>query len=217
MLGRTLNKNDTWNSTDNSYHYPQTPARIQLSLWPAGLSTNGQGTIAWAGGLINWNSPFMQNGYYYAMVKEVTVDCYNPPSGYQDNGDKAYYYTNVAGVESDVAIGNNNTILGSFMASGDNPDYNPDASASGTATAAKMTATPQSVPGVSGGGSQQISGGDDTGSGSSASSAAGSSPSGSAGGGFVQGGGSSGTSEASTVIAGSAVALLGFFVAALML
>ena len=31
---RTLNKNDTWNETSNRYDYPQTPSRIQFSLWP---------------------------------------------------------------------------------------------------------------------------------------------------------------------------------------
>lgn len=74
---RTLNKNDTYNSTDKFYHYPQTPARIQLSLWPAGLSTNAKGTIDWAGGLINWNSQYMQNGYYYAMVDSVVSNSFN--------------------------------------------------------------------------------------------------------------------------------------------
>lgn len=47
---RTVNKADTWNSTKNRFDYPQTPARVQLSLWPAGLPSNGEGTIEWAGG-----------------------------------------------------------------------------------------------------------------------------------------------------------------------
>lgn len=68
---RTLNKNTTYNETDKQYHYPQTPARVQLSLWPAGLSTNAPGTIAWSGGEISWNSPYMVNGYYYAQVYDV--------------------------------------------------------------------------------------------------------------------------------------------------
>ena len=68
---RTLDKNSTYNETDHQYHYPQTPARVQLSLWPAGLSTNAEGTIEWAGGLVNWNSPAMANGYFYAQVASV--------------------------------------------------------------------------------------------------------------------------------------------------
>ena len=74
---RTKNRNDTWNATTSQYHYPQSPSRIQLSLWPAGLSSNGQGTIDWAGGLVNWdNSTAMANGYYYAMVNDVVSVLY---------------------------------------------------------------------------------------------------------------------------------------------
>jgi len=214
--GRTLYKNETYNNTDNTYHYPQTPSRVQLSLWPAGLPTNGEGTIEWAGGLINWDSPYMQNGYYYAQIEEVSVECYDVPDGIQQNGNQAYYYLNTEGLEDDVAIGNNNTILGSMFADGENPDYKPQTKTKDGSS--KPTQTPETVPGISGGGSQQVSGqeeGDSGGSGASASAAApGSSPTGGPVG-FTQGDGS--MSEASTVYAGSAVALLGFFVAALML
>lgn len=206
---RTVYKNDTWNSTDNKYHYPQTPARAQLSLWPAGLSTNGEGTIEWSGGLINWDSPYMQNGYYYAVVKDISVECYDPPSdAASTSGDKAYVYTSRDGMESDVAITDDNTILGSFQANGAKPDYNP----SKAADTSEPTQTAETVPGLSGGGAQQQDGQQSA----SASGPAGSSPTqgGNSQQGFTQGGG---TSEASTVIAGSAVALLGFFVAALML
>jgi hypothetical protein len=68
---RTLYRNETYNETAGQYHYPQTPSRVQFSLWPAGKAGNAQGTIEWAGGEIDWNSPYMQNGYYYAMVKDV--------------------------------------------------------------------------------------------------------------------------------------------------
>lgn len=241
---RTLNKADTWNSTTNAYAFPQTPSRIQLSLWPAGLQSNGQGTVDWAGGLVNWDSEYMQNGYYYAMVNDVNVECYDPPSGYTNNGDKAYYYMDTLGTNQSVAIGNNNTILSSFMATGDNPSFNPNAkpsgssskSASASSSSATMSATPESVPGISGGGNAQTSGdaptgqsnGDASGSlGNSGSSGSGtdsssasqsSSSSGSSG--FSQGASSDGTgssSDAPKIVAGSAVALIGFFIAALML
>lgn len=154
----------------------------------------------------------MQNGYYYAQVKEVTVECYEPPSGVQQSGSKAYYYLNTNGLEEDVAMGNNNTILGSLYATGDDPEYSPK---SKTDSGSKPTQTPETVPGISGGGSQQL-GGQQNGDGgaASASGPAGSSPTGGSQA-FVQGDGS--MSQASTVYAGSAVALLGFFVAALML
>lgn len=187
---------------------------MQLSLWPAGLPSNGKGTIEWAGGLINWDSPYMQNGYYYAQVKEVTVECYDPPSGIQQNGNKAYYYLNTEGLEEDVAMGNNNTILGSILATGDDPEFKPKSQTSGS----KPTSTPETVPGISGGGTQQLGGqqNGDGGAGASASGPAGSSPTGSSSTSFSQGEGSM-AGSASTVRAGSAVALLGFFVVALML
>lgn len=76
---RTLKRSDTYNSTAKQYYYPQTPSRIMLSLWPAGLSSNGEGTIEWAGGLVNWdNTKLMQNGYYYAMFEDV-VSCITEP------------------------------------------------------------------------------------------------------------------------------------------
>ena len=148
----------------------------------------------------------MQNGYYYAVVKDVSVECYDPPSdAASTSGSKSYIYNSRDGMESNVEITNDNTILGSFMANGAKPDYNPSASADGS----QPTQTQETVPGLSGGGAQQQEGQ------SASSSAANGSPTGGGGSqGFTQGGG---TSEASTVVAGSAVALLGFFVAALML
>lgn len=200
---RTLKKEDTYKN--GKYNYPQTPARVQLSLWPAGLPSNGQGTIDWAGGIINWDSQYMQHGYYYARMMEVNVECYDPPSGTKKDGDKSYYYTSRDGLESDVAIGDENTILGSILASGEDPKYNP----SGSGDGAKPTTTAETVPGLSGAGERGVAGAD-------ASGPAGSQATGANAGGvdFVQGNGSS---DASTVVAGSAVALLGFFVAALLM
>lgn len=228
---RTLKKSDTWNETANAYNYPQTPSRIQLSLWPAGLPSNGEGTIEWSGGLVDWDSPYMQNGYYFAMVNDVSVECYDPPSGFSnDFGDKAYYYLNEAGTNNTVAIGNNDTVLASFRATGNDPEFDPDAKASGTSSS-KSTSTPtnqpETVPGISGGGNAASSGqspvdteADD--SSSSSSSGSNSVPGGSSNAGsgiaFTQGDGSDGTSEAAPrIIAGSAVALLGFFAVALMM
>ncbi len=157
----------------------------------------------------------MQNGYYYAQVKEVSVECYNPPSNTATNGNQAYYYLNSEGLESDVAIGNNNTILGSILATGDNPEFKPK---SKTTDGSKPTSTPETVPGISGGGSQQLGGqqGGSNPASPSGSATPGSSPVGGGPSTFEQGHGSM-TGQASTVVAGSAVALVGFFVAALMM
>ncbi|KAL8831641.1 MAG: hypothetical protein Q9191_000755 [Dirinaria sp. TL-2023a] len=196
---RTLKKSDTFNSTTNQYHYPQTPARVQLSIWPAGLSKNGQGTVDWAGGLINWNSVDVQkNGYYYAMYKEVNVKCYDAPAGANVTGSKSYRYTSKDGINSSIAVTDDPTILKSLLGTGTDMDKDfpsASASASGSTHSATQVAT---VPGLTGagpgtdgtrggngnGGSSGSSGG---GGGSGASSAAGSQSTGI--GGFSQGNG----------------------------
>jgi len=227
-IQRTLLRNETYNQTTGQYHYPQTPSRIMLSLWPAGLASNGQGTIDWAGGQISWNSPYMQNGYYYAMFKDVTVECYNPPSGYQNHGSKAYYYTTTAGTNDTVAIGNNNTVIASFQATGDKPNYDPNASqsASGTKTASSSSSAtadsnPESIPGVSGAGSRGDTAGansNDESSASGSAAAAGATQSSNTYGSnsFSQGNTNS-QSDGARVVAGSLVALVAFLAAAMML
>ncbi|KAL8669752.1 MAG: hypothetical protein Q9168_005667 [Polycauliona sp. 1 TL-2023] len=120
---RTLQRSETWNTTTNQYHYPQTPARVQLSLWPAGSSKNGQGTIAWAGGLVNWNAPDVAKyGYYYSMISDISVNCYNPPSGANKTGDKAYVYNAKSGLNNSVAITDDATVLKSLLGTGTDMD-----------------------------------------------------------------------------------------------
>lgn len=239
---RTLNRDDTYNDTTKQHNYPQTPSRVQLSLWPGGLPSNGEGTIEWAGGLVDWDSEYMQNGYYYASVKDISVECYDPPHG--DKNGNSYYYSSTTGTEDTVVIGDNSTVIGSMQATGDDPDKgkpqpSSDSKSSSTSSSTSTsTATPQSVPGMSGGGNAGNSGGSSS-SGDSGSAGNSGDTSGSAndntgvqgGNGpttFEQGtgsdsgsssssGGSAGTSQANHVVAGSAVALLGFFIAALML
>ena len=160
---RTKNRNETWNATSNQYHYPQTPARIELSLWPAGLASNGQGTVDWAGGLVDWNSQDIKtNGYYYAMVKDVNVQCYNPPSGANVTGSDSYKYTGLGGTNNTVASTNDPTVLKSLLGTGTNmsADYasavssSSSASGSKTATSSASAATSDvaTVPGLTGGG-----------------------------------------------------------------
>lgn len=143
---RTLQRKDTWNATSGRFDYPQTPSRIMLSLWPAGLSSNEKGTVEWAGGEIDWNSPYMQNGYYFARFSEVTVECYDPPSGVKKQGDKVYKYTDKRGTNDTVAISNSQVILGSLMGTGENPGEAPK---SGDA---KPTQSVAMVPGGNPGG-----------------------------------------------------------------
>ena len=165
---RTVQKQSTFNKTDNTYHYPQTPARVQLSLWPAGSTKNAPGTIAWAGGLVDWNSEDVKaNGYYYAMFKDVKVDCYQPPSGANVTGSKAYIYTSSAGTEKSIAETNDGTVLKSLLSTGtdkekDYPKPAPEPSTksssgtetSSTASSSSAAATSEvaTIPGLTGAG-----------------------------------------------------------------
>ena len=118
---RTLNRDSTWNATYNHYAYPQTPARVQLSLWPGGLEQNGQSTIDWAGGLVDWNSPYMSNGYYYATVDSVNIECYDPPEGANVHGSKSYIYNSNVMTNNTVEVTDRDTVLDSLTSTGTDP------------------------------------------------------------------------------------------------
>ena len=203
---RTLNKADTWNTTDNAFHYPQTPARIELSLWPAGLSSNGQGTVDWSGGLVDWNSPFMKNGYYYAMFSDVNVQCYDPPTGYNNSGSKSYVYTNSDGLNTSISTTDNVEILGSFYASGDNPSFGAQPSGSSSSAAPTPSSSDVlTVPGVPGSGARGANGAPggsagDAGTGTSDQGSGTSSALGSGSTSFSQGTGSSGSSSEANMV-----------------
>lgn len=190
QVGRTLKKSDTYNSTTKVYDYPQTPSRVQLSLWPGGLASNDEGTIKWAGGEIDWNSQDIQdNGYYYVTFKDVSVQCYDPPSDATKKGTKSYIYDNAAGLEGNVVLSDKGTILKSFIGSGTNMTAEKPKASS---TAKKNTEDKEeveTVPGSTGAGFGSNSVQEDTS--SSSSSTSGSSDSGS-------GSSSSGSSDSDT-------------------
>mgnify|MGYP000861759565 CR=1 FL=1 len=143
---RVKNKSETWNETSNRFEFPQTPSRVQLSIWPAGLPSNGEGTIEWAGGLVDWDSEdIKEHGYYYATFGDITMECYDPPAGANIQGNKSYIYTDYAATNNTVEITNKPTVLKSFLATGTNmsADY-----PSGTAT---PTVGDDTVPGIKGG------------------------------------------------------------------
>lgn len=195
---RTLRKSDTFDEKTNKYKFPQTPSRLQMSLWPAGQASNAKGTIEWAGGEIDWNSEdIQQEGYYYATVGQVDVKCYTPPSDASKTGDVSYVYTSESCMESDVAITDNSTVLASMGATGLNMDVGADkSSSSGSSSGSASASASNTVPtnshgsGGSGGMAGDSSGSSsDSTSGSSSESGSGSSTS---SGGFSQGTGSAG-------------------------
>ncbi|KAF8348587.1 glycoside hydrolase family 16 protein [Amanita rubescens] len=75
---RTVYRNATIDSSGVA-HFPSTPSRVQISLWPAGINSSAPGTIAWADGMINWTNPdYLSAGYFYAEVESVTIQCGDP-------------------------------------------------------------------------------------------------------------------------------------------
>lgn len=198
---RTQKKSECWNATSNRYDYPQTPSRVQLSLWPAGLPTNGKGTIEWGGGLVDWSSEYMSNGYYYAAFSRVKMECYEPPSGANIQGTVSYTYDDVAATNDTVVTGNKPTVLKSLLGTGTDMDADyPSAAASSSSPAESSEVA--TVPGMSGAGpgtnGQRGDNPSESSPGDSSDSAATENPN-SAATGFVQGGGSNGSGNAATI------------------
>lgn len=145
-LGRSQLKSDTWNKTANQWDFPQTPARVQLSIWPGGAASNGKGTIDWAGGPINWDSDTIQKDkYYYASVGEVSIECYKTSSAPGTNSGKSYTYNNWLATNNTVIDGDKDTVLKSLLGSGLDMDADYPKT-TGAQTSQEV------IPGLSGGG-----------------------------------------------------------------
>jgi beta-glucanase (GH16 family) len=73
-------------AADYSGQYPTTPSRIQFSVW--GVDGMPQGTIEWAGGLIDYSDPdYVAQGHVAAMFQSITVKCADPTKpGANDTG-----------------------------------------------------------------------------------------------------------------------------------
>lgn len=163
-----MKKSDTYNETSKVYQYPQTPARMQLSLWPAGQASNAEGTIAWAGGEIDWDSEDIKDqGYYSASFGSINVECYSAPDdAATSTGKDAYVYTDTTALESDVAMTDNSTILGSMGATGLDPSLGANSSSSASASSSAT----DSLPTGSSGGAGNMGSGSSSSSSSSSSS-----------------------------------------------
>jgi len=107
---RTVRKVDTLDA-DGIYHYPYTPTRVQLSIWPGGIESLPKGTQDWAGGLIDWNdSDYLTNGYFYAVVKSLRTVCADPTV---DATAHSYVYTNATSNAAPVFAYSNQTGISS--------------------------------------------------------------------------------------------------------
>ncbi|KAF9878066.1 glycosyl hydrolase family 16 [Colletotrichum karsti] len=172
QVGRTKKRADTWNATAQQWDYPQTPARVQLSIWPGGADTNAKGTIDWAGGPIDWDHQDIKNaGYFYAQVKDVEINCLNAKSSPGTSNKKSYYYNDAKATNDTVVDSDKDTVLKSFLGTG--LDMNAGAS-SASGTAAKPTASAATIPGGSNSGPGADPGQSSSGSGSDSGSGSGS-------------------------------------------
>jgi hypothetical protein len=156
QVGRVKKKSETWNATAHQWDFPQTPSRVQLSIWPGGADTNAPGTIQWAGGPIDWNGDDIKtNGYYYATFGEIEISCFNANSAPGTNKGVSYTFNNARATNDTVIDGNKATVLKSFLGSG--LDMNAGA-ASGSTASPSATAVAQ-IPGGSNVGPGQNPGG----------------------------------------------------------
>ncbi|KAL4982243.1 concanavalin A-like lectin/glucanase domain-containing protein [Aspergillus falconensis] len=83
-LVRTVNYSEPL--TVYGKNYPQTPCRVKVSLWPAGLPTQSVGNIEWAGGLVDWSDlPFTMT------VQRVRVKDFHTAREYTYSGHSGSY------------------------------------------------------------------------------------------------------------------------------
>ncbi|KAK3944388.1 concanavalin A-like lectin/glucanase domain-containing protein [Diplogelasinospora grovesii] len=171
QVGRVKKRSDTWNATSNQWGFPQTPARVQISIWPGGADTNAPGTIQWAGGPIDWNSAEIKNnGYYFATFGQIEVECYNASSPPGTNKHVSYTYNDISATNNTVVDGDKPTILKSFAGSGLDMNAGGSSASGSSGTATASSAPVASVPGGTAAGPGSVPGGSSSGGSSDGSS-----------------------------------------------
>lgn len=124
-----------------------------MSLWPGGLASNAEGTIEWAGGEIDWNSQDIKDtGYYFVTVKDIKIECYDPPSGAKIQGKKSYIINDDSGLESSVITTDNDYVLTSFLGSGTDMDKDLPKSVTISSGSSQPTEIIETIPGNTGSG-----------------------------------------------------------------
>ncbi|KAJ7100019.1 glycoside hydrolase family 16 protein [Mycena belliarum] len=110
---RTVKKSDL--TVDGVTQYPTTPARVQLSLWPAGTASSAAGTVQWSGGLINYNDPdYVSAGHFYALIKSINITCADPTPPGADITSYVYGPNSSTNTPA-VLLSNTSTNLGGAM------------------------------------------------------------------------------------------------------
>ncbi|OKL63898.1 hypothetical protein UA08_00842 [Talaromyces atroroseus] len=98
VLQRTLE----YDSAVYGTNYPQTPMVLKLGIWAGGASSEGEGTIEWAGGETDFSdAPFTM------YVESVNITNYYPAE-YYTYGDKTGDYTSI--ILSNSTTSSNKTI-----------------------------------------------------------------------------------------------------------
>ena len=147
-------------------------------------------------------------GYFFAMIKEVNLQCYDPPEGASESGNQAYIYNDKSGLNNTVEIVNKNTVLKSLQGTGLNPDLGAPSGSASSSVPTNQVPGADSGTGGGGQGNNANQGGDGS---VGSPTAGGPEPSGSTFYGFSQNGG--GTSEGANlkddkVLRGSMLAVL---------
>lgn len=70
-------------------NYPQTPSRVKISNWPAGLKGESQGKIEWAGGLVDYSK-----GPFTMSVQRIRVQDFHTGKEYS-YGDRTGDWTSI--------------------------------------------------------------------------------------------------------------------------
>lgn len=118
---------------DNGAKWPQTPAMIKLGTWVAGKPGGSQGTIDWAGGLVDMSqAPFV--GWY----KEIRI------TDYCGGKDKAtqYIYTDGSGSQASIKVDGSTKDVGF----GDSESSSSSSTSASKPTASKTSGTNSDKP-----------------------------------------------------------------------
>lgn len=95
--------------------YPQTPMQVKVGAWAGGDPSNSEGTIAWAGGPINYAS-----GPYSMYVQAINVQDYSTGSEYKYEGSSGSWQdiTAVGGSVGSTGAGSGGTPTSGNTATG---------------------------------------------------------------------------------------------------
>jgi hypothetical protein len=94
-------------------YFPFYHSLTRNSVWPAGIAGSAQGTIDWAGGMIDWTtSDYTAAGQYYALVNSVEIKCTNAQTVPANSDIVSYSYAgNRSSTNPTIVYTNHTTLL----------------------------------------------------------------------------------------------------------